>query len=67
MNQEKWSKDATEWLPDLNQCWFADRVVAVKRKYSLTMDRCEQKTLKRILSKCESTELVFTPEPNQTP
>ena len=67
VNQEKWSKDATEWLPDLNQCWFADRVVAVKRKYSLTMDRCEQKTLKRILSKCESTELVFTPEPNQTP
>ena len=64
VNQKKLDKDATEWLPDLNQCWFAERVVAVKRKYDLTMDKCEQKTLKRILSKCESTELVFIPKPN---
>ena len=31
-------KDAAAWLPDLNQCWFADRVVAVRRKFGLTID-----------------------------
>ena len=24
---QKSGKDAAEWLPDLNQCWFANRVV----------------------------------------
>ena len=28
--------DAHEWLPPMNRCWFAARVVAVKRKYALT-------------------------------
>ena len=27
---QKNDKDAAEWLPALNQCWFADRVVAVR-------------------------------------
>ena len=34
---EKRDKDAAEWMPDLNECWFADRIVEVRRKYGLTM------------------------------
>ena len=30
---EKRAKDAAEWLPLQNRCWFAGRIVAVKRKY----------------------------------
>ena len=31
--QKKSEGDAAEWLPDLNQCWFADRVVKVRQEY----------------------------------
>ena len=39
---EKSRKDATEWLPDLNRCWFASRVVEVRQQYALTIDRSER-------------------------
>ena len=34
----KSAKDAAEWLPDLNHCWFAGRVVEVRQRYFLTID-----------------------------
>lgn len=51
----KGDKDAGEWLPEHHRCWFADRVVQVKRRYSLTVDRREADALKRVLADCEST------------
>ena len=50
--------DAADWLPELNQCWFAGRVVAVKRKYGLTVDQREADALEVILSKCETTDMI---------
>ncbi len=52
----KSDKDAGEWLPDRNRCWFAGRVVAVRRAYGLTIDRREAAALERILANCENTE-----------
>ncbi len=43
----------------MNRCWFANRVVEVRRKYDLTIDRHEADVLERLLSTCTSTELVF--------
>ena len=43
----------------MNQCWFANRVVEVRRKYSLTVDEREAQVLERMLSSCASTELVL--------
>ena len=54
----KSGKDAAEWLPDLNQCWFANRVVEVRQAYALTVDRRERDVLEGILSGCASTEMV---------
>ena len=54
---EKSGKDAAEWVPARNACWFAGRVVDVRRAYGLTIDRREVAALDRILSGCESTEL----------
>ena len=54
----KCAKDATEWLPPWNQCWFANRVLEVRRKYGLTIDHQEADALERVLSSCSSTELV---------
>ena len=42
----------------LNQCWFADRVVRVRQKYNLSIDRREADALERVLDSCVSTALV---------
>ena len=54
---EKSGKDAAEWVPARNKCWFAGRVLEVRRIYGLTVDRDEAAALERILSDCESTAL----------
>ena len=54
----KRAHDAAEWMPDMNQCWFAARIVDVRLKYGLTIDQSEADVLERVLSKCDSTEMV---------
>ena len=65
---QKSGKDATEWLPDLNRCWFASRVVEVRRQYALTIDRRERDVLESILSGCTSTAMTVVQQsrPGQT-
>ena len=55
---QKVARDAAEWLPEKNRCWFAARVVEVRRRYRLTIDRREADALERVLSDCESTAMV---------
>ncbi len=52
-------RHAAEWLPPRNRCWFAQRVVEVRREYRLAIDCREADALERVLSGCESTEMVF--------
>ena len=54
---ERSGRDASEWVPSWNRCWFAARVVEVRQAYRLTIDRREAQALERILSGCESTSL----------
>ena len=49
--------DGAEWMPPMNKCWFAQRIVEVRRKYGLTIDRREAEALERILSACSSVEM----------
>ena len=55
---QKRARDAADWLPTLNQCWFADRVVRVRQKYNLSIDRREADALDRVLSSCTSVALL---------
>lgn len=55
---QKIARDAAEWMPEKNRCWFAARVVAVRQRYRLTVDRREADALERVLSACESNEMV---------
>ena len=55
---QKNDRDAAAWVPNRNQCWFADRVVRVRQKYSLTIDRREASALDQVLVSCASTTLV---------
>ncbi len=60
----KCAHDAAEWLPPKNRCWFAGRVLDVRRKYRLTIDRREAAALERVLSGCGSTQMVFVSRPS---
>ena len=55
--RRKGGKDPAEWLSARNRCWFAARVVQVRRAYNLTIDRHEAAALERVLAACESTAL----------
>ena len=58
VNSAKSNLDAFDWLPEKNKCWFAQRVVDVKLKYGMTVDKDEAAALESVLSGCESTEIV---------
>ena len=62
----KGAKDAAEWLPPLNQCWFANRVIEVRGRYALTIDRAEADALDRVLAGCDSTAMIVTDPPAAT-
>ena len=67
---EKSGKDAAEWQPPANRCWFARRVIDVRLAYGLTIDRVETAALDRILASCTSTEIacdLTPPEPEEVP
>ena len=55
--REKGAKDAAEWMPSKNRCWFAGRVLEVRQAYGLTIDRREAAALEAILSACASTAM----------
>ena len=55
---QKSDNDAAEWLPDLNECWYVERTVQVRREYGLTIDRAEAAAIDWVLAGCESTEMV---------
>ena len=57
LNRQKSDKDAAEWLPDRNACWFVSAVIDVRRNYSLTIDRLEADAIDRVLAACVSTGL----------
>ena len=48
----KGAKDAADWTPDENRCWFAWRVIDVRRAYGLTIDRREADALDAVLATC---------------
>ena len=50
---QKSDRDAAEWMPEKNRCWFAARVVAVRRKYELTIDRREADAVGLWLNMCQ--------------
>ena len=50
---QKRAKDAAEWLPAQNRCWFANQIISVRRAYSLTIDRREADALERVLTNCD--------------
>lgn len=51
-NRSKSNRNAADWLPDGNHCWYAEVQVEVKAEYNLTMTQAEYDTLAGILAEC---------------
>ena len=49
---EKAARDAAEWLPEHNRCWFAAAIVAVRKEYGLTIDPREVAALDAVFAEC---------------
>ena len=58
----KGAKDAADWTPDENRCWFAWRVIDVRLTYSLTIDRREADALDAILATCSESSPYTQPD-----
>ena len=64
---QKVDKDAADWLPPMNKCWYVSRIVAVKQRYNLTVDLREAMVLSRILNSCTFTETKMVVLPSEVP
>ena len=52
---QKSDKHAAERLPDLNACWYVDRIVQARLEYGLTIDCAEAEAMDTLLAECGST------------
>ena len=55
---EKSGHDASGWLPEKNKCWFAKRVIEIKKAYNLTVDSEELVALEKVISQCSSFKMA---------
>ena len=59
----KGARDAGEWLPESNRCWYAATIVRIKTKYGLAVDVVEAAALERVLRSCPVRAMQFTRRP----
>ncbi|MBS45379.1 MAG: HNH endonuclease [Nocardioides sp.] len=52
-NRSKSDADPPEWMPDLARCAYARDWVAVKLRWSLSVDRVERRVLLRLARRCD--------------
>ncbi len=57
---QKSAKDAAEWVPEKNKCWFAAAIVQTKKKYGLSVDQAEKTALLKLINDCISTSSNFS-------
>ena len=50
VNRAKSARDAAQWMPERHRRWFAERVIAVKLEYGLSVDPAERDALEALLA-----------------
>jgi hypothetical protein len=63
VNQSKGDRDVAEWLPDYGVCRYVRQWVAVKLRWSLTVDATERATLRDRARHCRNRVVTFVPVP----
>ena len=61
VNQSKGDRDVAEWLPDFGVCRYVRQWVAVKLRWSLTVDAAERATLRDRARHCPNRVIGFVP------
>lgn len=59
---EKSDKDAADWLPQYNKCWYVFTVIQVKKKYKMSVDSEERDAMQEVLENCTADEVFLEPE-----
>lgn len=52
VNRSKGDRDPSEWLPRVNRCWYLEKWIRVKAKWSLTYDTDEAHAILTGLARC---------------
>lgn len=71
-NRSKGDKDPAEWMPAKGKCRYVTEWLAVKWRWSLTIDPTEKKTLRKHVKKCgpkkvtvRSAPITYATDPTQ--
>ncbi|GAA1158008.1 HNH endonuclease family protein [Nocardioides aquiterrae] len=67
VNQSKGDRDVAEWLPDFGGCRYVRQWVAVKLRWSLTVDPAEKSVLRDRARHCRNRVIGFTPAVTSRP
>lgn len=59
---EKSDKDAADWLPQYNKCWYVFTVIQVKQKYKMSVNSEERDAMQEVLDNCTADEIYLEPE-----
>ena len=54
----KSAKDAADYLPVNNRCWFVGKVIQVKNKWGLSVDWLEYVSLASVLDSCSLAQIA---------
>jgi hypothetical protein len=65
-NRSKGDKDPALWMPEKEQCLYIENWIAIKTKYSLTVDSQEAIKLNSFISTCVTSATTNTPTPTPT-
>ena len=57
LNRQKGDQDPSTWLPPENKCTYVSNWIAVKVRYSLTVDPSEANALTSLVSQCNITSI----------
>jgi hypothetical protein len=57
VNMSKSDRDPAEWLPRFGKCTYVNQWTAVKRRWSLRVDRAEKRALMRRARRCANVRL----------
>ena len=63
VNRSKGDRDAANWMPLKNQCWFAERVVTIRERYGLTIDESELAALRSQIKSCSAFSMQRSANP----
>jgi hypothetical protein len=58
LNRQKSDQDPSTWLPPINQCAYVSNWIAIKVRYSLTVDTAEANALTTLVASCNITSIT---------